>query len=73
MTYYHRDQPGGVFGGPIRKNKTFFFGTYEYTHSKSPSSQTATFPTHDQRNGNFSKTLLQQRPDDHDVQPLRHL
>ena len=47
-----------VFGGPIRKNKTFFFVTYEYTHSKSPSSQTATFPTLDQRNGDFSKTFF---------------
>jgi hypothetical protein len=58
IPYYHRDQLGGVIGGPIRKNKTFFFGTYEYTHSKSPSSQTATFPTLDQRNGDFSKTYF---------------
>src|SRR5215471_10117369 len=36
--YYHRDQVGGVLGGPIRKNKTFFFATFEYTKSKSPSS-----------------------------------
>jgi hypothetical protein len=58
VPYYHRDQFGGVVGGPIRKNKTFFFATYEYTHSKSPSSQQATFPTVDQRNGDFSKTLF---------------
>src|SRR5436305_342311 len=58
VPYYHRDQLGAVIGGPIRKNKTFFFATYEYTHSKSPSSQTATFPTLDQRNGDFSKTYF---------------
>jgi hypothetical protein len=58
VPYYHRDQLGGVIGGPIRKNKTFFLATYEYTHSKSPSSQTATFPTLDQRDGDFSKTLF---------------
>src|SRR5215813_3920246 len=58
VPYYHRDQLGAVVGGPIRKNKTFFFVTYEYTHSKSPSSQTATFPTLDQRNGDFSKTYF---------------
>ncbi|HXJ37923.1 MAG TPA: TonB-dependent receptor, partial [Bryobacteraceae bacterium] len=56
--YYHRDQLGGVIGGPIKKNKTFFFGTFEYTRSKSPSSQTATVPTLDQRNGDFSKTFF---------------
>jgi hypothetical protein len=58
IPYYRRDQFGAVFGGPIRKNKTFFFVTTEYTHAKSPSSQTATFPTLDQRNGDFSKTLF---------------
>src|SRR3954447_256221 len=58
VPYYHRDQLGAVIGGPIRKNKTFFFATYEYTKSKSPSSQTATFPTADQRNGDFSKTFF---------------
>ena len=58
IPYYHRDQLGAVLGGPIRKDKTFFFVTTEYTRSKSPSSQTATFPTLDQRNGDFSKTLF---------------
>ena len=58
IPYYHRNQLGGNIGGPIRKNKTFFFATYEYTKSKSPSSQTATFPTMEQRNGDFSKTLF---------------
>ena len=56
--YYHRNQLGGVIGGPIKKNRTFFFATYEYTHSSSPSSQTATLPTMDQRNGDFSKTFF---------------
>src|SRR5215471_5499419 len=58
LPYYRRDQLGGVVGGPIRKNKTFFFVTTEYTHQKSPSSQTATFPTLEQRKGDFSKTLF---------------
>ncbi len=54
--YYRRDQLGGVLGGPIVKDKTFFFATYEYTRAKSPTSQTATFPTELQREGNFSET-----------------
>ncbi len=56
--YFHRDQFGGVVGGPVIKNRTFFFGTFEYTHSTSPSSQTATLPTLDQRTGDFSKTFF---------------
>ncbi len=54
---YRRDQFGGVIGGPIVRNKTFFFGTYERTKAKSPLSYTATFPTLLQREGNFSQTL----------------
>jgi carboxypeptidase family protein len=57
-TYYQRHQAGGVLGGPIRKNRTFFFVTYEITKSKNPSANQATFPTAEQRNGDFSKTFF---------------
>src|SRR5262245_35073442 len=56
--YYHRDQVGGIVGGPIRRNKTFFFATFEYTQSSSPSSATATVPTLEQRRGDFSQTFF---------------
>ncbi|MBM3755053.1 MAG: hypothetical protein FJW38_13855 [Acidobacteria bacterium] len=59
--YGRRDQLGGVFGGPIIKNKTFFFGTFEWNRSKSPLAYTATFPTLEQREGDFSKTLQSDR------------
>ena len=54
--YYRRDQIGGVFGGPLIRNKTFFFVTYENTESKSPLSSTRTVPTLLQRQGDFSQT-----------------
>ena len=56
--YFHRNQFGGVIGGPIKKNKTFFFATFETTKSSSPNSATATVPTTEQRNGDFTKTFF---------------
>ncbi len=58
IPYFHRNQLGGVFGGPIKKNRTFFFITTEYTKSSSPNSATASVPTLDQRNGDFTKTFF---------------
>ncbi|MCX6611979.1 MAG: carboxypeptidase regulatory-like domain-containing protein, partial [Acidobacteria bacterium] len=54
---FHRDQLGGVLGGPVIKNKTFFFGAYEYTKQESPTSQNISIPTVLQRNGDFSQTF----------------
>lgn len=56
IPYYRRDQLGGVLGGPIIKDKTFFLGSLEYTRTKSPLTFTATFPTLLQREGDFSQT-----------------
>jgi len=57
IPYFRRDQFGGVLGGPIKKDKTFFFTTYQYTGSKNPNSATSTWPTLDQLSGDFSKTF----------------
>lgn len=54
---FRRDQYGGVIGGPIIKNKTFFFGGYEYTKTESPTSATISVPTALQRAGDFSQTF----------------
>ncbi len=54
--YNRRDQAGGVLGGPVVKNKTFFFAMYEYTEAKSPLTSTRTVPTLRQRQGDFSQT-----------------
>jgi len=48
---------GGTAGGPVRRNKTFFFGGYEGTRRRTGSVVTLTFPTELQREGDFSKTF----------------
>jgi hypothetical protein len=54
---YHRDQYGGVIGGPVIRNRTFFFAGYEYTKENSPTSRTASVPTALQKMGDFSQTF----------------
>src|SRR3954447_13492109 len=44
---------GGTLGGPIVKNKLFFFGGWEGTWERTNYSSLFTVPTLDQRNGNF--------------------
>ena len=48
---------GASLGGPIRRNKTFFFGNYEGQRRRTGSVQTLTVPTELQRQGDFSQTL----------------
>ncbi|MGH9665915.1 MAG: TonB-dependent receptor domain-containing protein [Bryobacteraceae bacterium] len=42
---HQRNQFGGVFGGPIRKDKTFFFGSWENTQENLGLTMTTTVPT----------------------------
>ena len=52
---YKRNQFGGTVGGPIRHDKTFFFGSYQGTRIVSDSgTQTPVVPTAAQRTGNLS-------------------
>ena len=51
-----RDQGGFSIGGPIRKNRTFFFADFEKVRNNSAFNGVATVPTAAERAGNFSAT-----------------
>ena len=40
-----RSQLGGTFGGPIKRNKTFFFAAYELLHLREATTRQATVPS----------------------------
>src|ERR1700722_4475643 len=51
---YKRNQYGGSIGGPIRKNKTFYFGNFEQARIRQGITKVATEPTTAMKNGDFS-------------------
>ncbi len=54
---YRRNQFGGVLGGAIIKDKTFFFGDYQGTRQLIGRVRTSTVPTLANRSGDFSSSL----------------
>lgn len=52
-----RNEYGGSIGGPILKNRTFFFVNYERSRQSGPIQSLGTVPTAAQREGNFLGTL----------------
>ncbi len=54
---YRRNQFGGVIGGPVIKEKTFFFADYQGTRQLIGRVRISTVPTLANRSGNFSSGL----------------
>ena len=50
-----RNQFGATFGGPIRRDKTFFFAYYEGLRNRQGETVSATVPSALERQGNFSQ------------------
>lgn len=55
----HWNQVVGTIGGPIKKDKAFFFVDYQGTRAKDGGSAQARVPTEAERNGDFSAWLAQ--------------
>lgn len=54
---YKQNQFGGTIGGPIFKNKTFFFVDYQGTRVRQSETFVSTVPTAAERTGDFSDLL----------------
>jgi len=54
---FQRNQFGAFIGGPIRKNKTFFFGDYQGYRLRETDPYISSVPTLLERTGNFSELL----------------
>ena len=77
---FKQNQFGGTLGGPIYKNKTFFFGDYQGLRINAGQTYLSTVPSMKMRNGDFSRDQPRHlRPADaaavprqrHPAQPLR--
>jgi hypothetical protein len=54
---FKRNQFGGTAGGPIMKNRTFYFASYQATRARQGGGGTFTIPTSDMLRGDFSKLV----------------
>ena len=65
VTPLHWNQYGGTFGGPVRKDKTFFFASYQgFREATNSFLNGVLVPTAAQRLGDFSALAANRRPVD---------
>jgi outer membrane receptor protein involved in Fe transport len=62
IAVFRRNQFGALLGGPIVKNKTFFFVNYEGTKEYTASTSLPTVATPAERNGDFSNSFFNNQP-----------
>src|SRR5580658_2110543 len=67
---FHRDQFGATIGGPIIKNKLYFFGYYEGLRQATPATFVGIMPTSAERGGDFSALLGSQVGTDYLGRPI---
>jgi hypothetical protein len=58
---YKRNQFGGTLGGPIRRDRLFFFANYEQNRIRTADTALSTVPTVLEKAGNFSQSILANR------------
>jgi hypothetical protein len=68
---YQRHQFGGSLGGPIVKNRVFFFADYEGTRTREGVTLLTNVPTLAERTGDFSQSLFARPIDPYTQQPFQ--
>ena len=63
---------GGTIGGPVRRDKTFFFFSYEGSRRRDGAISTLTVPTDTQKAGDFSQNLERAGRHDSHLRPGHH-
>ena len=67
---YRRHQFGGSLGGPLARNRTFFFADYEGTRLNEGITRVTNVPTAAERAGDFSQSIFPRPVDPLSRQPL---